>query len=272
MAELFVVPISTGGQFVGTTASHDPKDSNIYLLTFTSGADNRLTPEFLDAFLTSLDILEHRFPKGVVITTSGIQKFFSNGLDLEKALTTEGFFDNHLYKLFRRLLTYPMPTVALVNGHAFAGGFMTAMYHDFRVQNPSKGFVCLNEIVLEIPLTPPMRTVFLDKIKDGPTIRSIIVEGKRFAGQEALRLGIVDALGGLEEAVKFVHERKLLDIGKSSAFVALKEGLWKRTLDAIDNKEANDAFDKRNQDWRENYVSEAQKRVQLWESKKGAKL
>jgi enoyl-CoA hydratase/carnithine racemase len=165
-----------------------------------------------------------------------------------------------------------MPTVALINGHAFAGGFMTAMYHDYRVQNPKKGFLCLNEIVLQIPLTTPMRTVFLDKVKDAPTIRSIIVEGKRFSAQEALGAGIVDSLGGLQEAVKLIHDRNLLDIGKSSAFVALKEGLWSRTLEAIDNKKANEAFDARVQEWKYTYSTEAQKRVQQWEGQKGSKL
>lgn len=165
-----------------------------------------------------------------------------------------------------------MPTVALINGHAFAGGFMAAMYHDYRVQNPKKGFLCLNEIMLQIPLGPPMRTVFLDKVKDAPTIRSIIVEGKRFSAQEALSAGIVDSLGGLQEAVKLVHDRNLLDIGKSSAFVPLKEGLWSRTLDAIDNKQANEAFDNRLQEWKESYPKEAQKRVQQWEAQKGSKL
>ena len=33
-----------------------------------------------------------------------------------------------------------MPTIALLNGHAFAGGLMLAMHHDYRIMNPSKGF------------------------------------------------------------------------------------------------------------------------------------
>lgn len=102
MTELFNVPISTGGSFVCRTV---PQDSKIYLLSFTSPPDNRLTPAFIEAYILSLDILEHRFPPGVLITTSGIPKFFSNGLDLEKAMTMEGFFQNYLFKLFRRLLT-----------------------------------------------------------------------------------------------------------------------------------------------------------------------
>lgn len=108
--QLFSIPIpSTNGSFTCTVPSDTPENSTIYLLTFTSPADNRLIPEFLDSFLLALDILEHNYPKGVLITTSGIQKFFSNGLDLESALSSPGFFERHLYTLFRRLLTYAHP-------------------------------------------------------------------------------------------------------------------------------------------------------------------
>lgn len=34
-----------------------------------------------------------------------------------------------------------MPTVALLNGHTFAGGLILAMHHDYRIQNPTKGFL-----------------------------------------------------------------------------------------------------------------------------------
>jgi enoyl-CoA hydratase/carnithine racemase len=119
MTELFTIPISTGGTFVCSTpttlppTSADDRDKQnnnnngkkIYLLTFTSPPDNRLTPAFIEAFILSLDIIEHRYEKGVVITTSGIGKFFSNGLDLEKVMSTDRFWERYLWRLFRRLLT-----------------------------------------------------------------------------------------------------------------------------------------------------------------------
>ncbi|OKL58700.1 hypothetical protein UA08_06023 [Talaromyces atroroseus] len=273
--QLFTVPVPSstdGGNFSCTVPSGREEDKNIYLLTFTSPAENRLTPEFIEAFLLSLDIIEHGFPKGVLITTSGIQKFFSNGLDLQRALSFPGFLENYLYKLFRRLLTYPMPTIALVNGHAFAGGFMTAMYHDYRVQNPKKGFLCLNEIALGIPLTPPMRSVFLEKIKDASLLRSVILEGRRFTGQQALDSGIVDALGGLPETIQLVHERGLLQIVKSPAFVALKERMWSRVLDSIDNLSENDASDERRHQRTESLSAEGKTRAEQWDGRKESKL
>lgn len=72
-----------------------------------------------------------------------------------------------------------MPTIALLNGHTFAGGFMLAMMHDYRIMNPHKGFLCLNELVLGVGLRPPMCSVFREKVKPA-TFRRMILEAVRF--------------------------------------------------------------------------------------------
>lgn len=106
MTTLFSVPITSTGGTIVCTNPKGKEQENIYVLTFTSPKDNRLTPTFIDAFILALDIIEHRYPKGVVVTTSGIPKFYSNGLDLDLATSTEGFLDKWLWRLFRRFLTY----------------------------------------------------------------------------------------------------------------------------------------------------------------------
>lgn len=92
----------------------DPKGSiictqpaqRVYLLTIESPPDNRITPAFCASFILALDILDRRFPKGIVVTTSAISKFYSNGLDYESAVKLKTFFSDSLYPLWRRLLTY----------------------------------------------------------------------------------------------------------------------------------------------------------------------
>ncbi|KAH9845429.1 Copper homeostasis protein cutC [Teratosphaeria destructans] len=88
---LFKVPIDQTGNIVCTR----PQDK-IYLLTWTSPPDNRLRTDFCQALLLALDIVEQRYPPGVLITTSGISKFYSNGLDLEHATYTPHFFTESL--------------------------------------------------------------------------------------------------------------------------------------------------------------------------------
>lgn len=114
MDPLFTIPIAgvppkhPGGQIVCT--SPGPR---IYLLTFTSPQDNRITAPFCRALLSALDVLEFGdYEPGVVLTTSGIPKFYSNGLDLEHAIATDGYWPL-LYSVWRRFLTYKPPSLFL---------------------------------------------------------------------------------------------------------------------------------------------------------------
>ena len=97
---LFTLSIEPSGIITCTQPS--PK---VYLLTFESPPDNRLTPSFCAGIILALDILTNRYPNGVVVTTSGIAKFYSNGLDYESAIKTKDFFGNVLYPLWSRLMT-----------------------------------------------------------------------------------------------------------------------------------------------------------------------
>jgi Delta3-Delta2-enoyl-CoA isomerase len=212
--------------------------ANVYLLSFSSPPDNRLTPEFNATFLLALDIIEHRLGKGVVITTSSITKFYSNGLNYESAIRDPNFFPNSLYPLWRRLITYPMPTMALMNGHAFAGGLMTAAMHDYRIMNPHKGFVCLNELDFGAHLQPAMASVF--RVKLGMTaLRNMVLESRRFPALEALKEGIIDGVGGLNETLAFIQEMKLTDKAQSTSYGKIKEELYREVVKDLDEAAAS---------------------------------
>lgn len=103
MATLFQVPIASGGTFDCTS----PAD-RVYLLSFESPPDNRLSTAFNEAFLVSLDFIDQKYPKGVVVTTSKIDKFYSNGLqlaDIADPAFRSTFFAKSYYPLLLRLLT-----------------------------------------------------------------------------------------------------------------------------------------------------------------------
>ena len=93
------------------------------------------------------------------MVTAGAGKFFSNGLGLDWLGTGEedmfGFLAD-VPGLWARILEAPFPTVAAVNGHAFAGGAMFALAFDQRVMREDRGFWCVNEVLLGMDLTPGM--------------------------------------------------------------------------------------------------------------------
>ncbi|EHY60049.1 hypothetical protein HRR83_006407 [Exophiala dermatitidis] len=235
---LFVLPVPPSaatsstqnqqGEFVCSQAG-----PQVYLLSFSYPPDNRLTPAFNQTFLLALDIIEQRLPRGVVITTSSISKFYSNGLDFENAIRDPTFFPNSLFPLWRRLITYPMPTVALINGHAFAGGLMTAMMHDYRIMNPHKGYVCLNELDFGAALQPAMAAVFRVKL-NMTTFRNMVLESRRFPALEALKEGIIDGVGSVDEALAFISEMKLTQKAQSKSYGRIKEEMYREVVKDLD--------------------------------------
>ncbi|KAL4727220.1 hypothetical protein ACLX1H_006121 [Fusarium chlamydosporum] len=226
MSVLFTLPIPQCGPHVGGTLTCTEPSPRVYLLTMNSPPDNRLTTPVLKAFLNALDIIEFGYPHGVVATTSGIQKFYSNGLDLEHAVATDGFWPL-LYDVWNRFLTYPMPTVALMNGHAFAGGLMLATSQDYRLAPTPRGYLCLNELVFGAPLKPAMSALFRVKYSHA-TYRSLVLEAKRFSGEEAVAAGIADAIApqGVEDLLRFIKEKELIDKSKSGVYGVLKMEMY----------------------------------------------
>lgn len=258
---LFSLPIKseTGGSITVT----EPAPLT-YLLTFNAAPDNRLVTGFVEAFLLALDIIEARYPHGVVITTSGITKFYSNGLNLDHALSTPGYYST-LYKLFARLVSYPMPTVAWLNGHAFAGGFMLAMHHDYRVFNGSRGYLCLNELDFGAPLKPAMLSIFEAKLAP-VSYRTLILEAHRFSAKEALEQQMVDRLGGWEEVVALVGERKLTQRSKSGVYGVLKQEMYREVIANLEGHEERVKKDVADEEKLERVAQGKEDRVLAWEA------
>ena len=54
--------------------------------------------------------------------------------------------------LFEKVLSMNMPTMAVINGHAYAGGVIFSLCHDFRIMKSTKAKVCISEINLGMSL------------------------------------------------------------------------------------------------------------------------
>ena len=76
-------------------------------------------------------------------------------------------------------------TVAAINGHAFAGGAMLATAHDHRVMREDRGYWCLPEVDLGLPLTPEMFGV-LEAHLPRQALADAALTGRRYSGPEAL--------------------------------------------------------------------------------------
>lgn len=162
------------------------------IAVLTLGADeNRFSPEWLDTVAAHLDEIE-RDAHGLV--TVGTGKFYTNGLDLDWLMANgekTGWYVGRVQELFARILAFPLPTVAAINGHAFGAGAMVAIAHDFRVMREDRGFFCFPEIDIRIPFTPGMAALIQAKLTPQTAVKAMTT-GHRYGGTEALAGGIVD--------------------------------------------------------------------------------
>ncbi|HTO52438.1 MAG TPA: enoyl-CoA hydratase/isomerase family protein [Myxococcota bacterium] len=169
------------------------RENGVALVAMRSG-ENRFNPGFIAELSRSLDEVENSDePHALVLTGDG--KFFSNGLDLAwmsgEGRDRAGEVVRGMLGIFARLLSSPVPSVAALNGHAFAGGAMLALACDFRVMRSDRGFFCIPEIDLGLPLHPGMASLIQARLPK-LTAHEAIITGKRYGGIEALEKGITD--------------------------------------------------------------------------------
>ncbi len=154
--------------------------------------ENRFDRNSVDALHEALDEIERR-PGPLAVVTTGAGKFYSNGLDLDwmaQAGDDAGPMLGDVHRLFGRLLRFPALTVAAVNGHAFAAGAMFASAHDFVVMREDRGYWCIPEVDLGLPLTPAMYAVLAAKLPHA-ALHDAILTGRRYTAADALAAGIV---------------------------------------------------------------------------------
>ena len=155
--------------------------------------ENRFNRKSVDAINAALDQVESVDGSCALVTT-GEGKFYSNGLDLDWIMSAgdegNGFLDE-VHAIFGRILAFPGMTVAAINGHAFAAGAMFATAHDFRVMREDRGYWCLPEVDLGLPLTPAMAAVITAKLPR-ESAHEAIMTGQRYDAVEAQMAGIVN--------------------------------------------------------------------------------
>lgn len=127
-----------------------------------------------------------------------------------------------------------MPTVALLNGHTYAGGLMLSMAHDYRLAPSPKGFICLNEVLFGAPLKPAMAAIFRNKLPPS-TCRTLALEGRRLTGADAVALGIADETAtSIDDAFAFIDKYQLLEKPKAGVYGVIKAELYNKLIKELD--------------------------------------
>ena len=132
-----------------------------------------------------------------------------------------------------RIFAFPIPTVAALNGHAFAGGGMLALAHDFRIMRVDRGYFCLNEIDLRMPLAPGMAALVTARLQ-GQVLRDVVLAGTRFGGPDCVARGIAEEAVALPDLLPRAIERARALAGKDrTTYGTLKRNIYGTTIDVM---------------------------------------
>ena len=216
------------------------REGDVFVLTMNAG-ENRFNRPFVDAISAALDEIEGTGGPAALVTTGGDPKFYSNGLDLSwlsgDGAAEAGTFVGRVLRLLGRVLAFPVPTVAAINGHAFAAGGLLALAHDFRLMRADRGFFCLPVIDLGLPLAPGMLAL-IDARLTPATFRDSILAGLRIGGADAVARGFIDEALDADAVLPRAIERAASLAGKSrEAYGMLKRSMYRRAIELLDSGE-----------------------------------
>jgi enoyl-CoA hydratase/carnithine racemase len=211
------------------------RQGKVFVLRMDDG-ENRFNARSVAALSRALDEVEGA-PGPSALVTTGAGKFFSNGLDIGWIGSSEcsdpAAFIGEVQRLLARLLAFPRPTVAAVNGHAFAAGAMMMLAHDFAVMRSDRGFFCLPEVDIRIPFTEGMTALIAARLPQ-PVLHEACATGRRYGGTDAARLGIVSEAAPEADVMARALARPDELAGKDAPTLgAIKRGLYAAALAAL---------------------------------------
>ncbi len=194
----------------------------------------------------------------VQVTGAGDQAFCA-GADLKERLD---FSEEQVQEFVAEiratmddLAALPQPTVAYLNGATFGGGAEMALACDLRVMAPGAKFGLTETSLAIIPGAGGC--IRLPRLVGAAKAKELILLARRVSAEEALRMGLVHAVGELEEAEAMVQAllrngplalraaKAALDGGLGLPLAAALEHeseCYKRILSTQDRVEALRAF------------------------------
>jgi enoyl-CoA hydratase/carnithine racemase len=211
------------------------QDGELFVIDF--GDDLNTTDHaWVDGMNALLDEVDAATGPKVLVTT-GTGKHYSNGLDVEwmsgKASEEIVAYVNSVEKVLGRILTFPAPTVAAINGHAFGAGAFSVIAHDHAVMRDDRGFVCWPEVHLGMGFSRGLLAMIRNLLPPA-VARESIVTGRRYAAGDAVAAGFVDRAVPLDELLTAAADLGLPHAATAEGSIAqIKKQLHRDVMDVL---------------------------------------
>lgn len=235
---------------------------------------NAISFELIDDLLQALD--EVAKSDAIVLIVTGAGKAFCSGMDLEnlKALLgrtpEQNVQDSEtMVQLFRSIYEFPKVTIAAVNGPAIAGGTGLALLCDFTLAVPEAKF---GYTEVRIGFVPAIVSTFLLRQLPEKQARDLLLTGRIFEAEEALRLGLISEIVPADKLMERARELAATLMENSAASLrATKQLLTDQARDELDAQIGGavreNAAIRSTADFREGISSFLEKRKPVWTGK-----
>lgn len=163
---------------------------------------NALNPELCDALTMAIADALANGAQGIVL--AGGPKVFSAGLDVPYLLSLgddEAALLGAWTAFFgaaRALAACPVPVVAALAGHSPAGGCVLALCCDYRIMADGPYRIGLNETQVGL-VVPEGIQAMMTRVVGAHRAERLLVAGAMVEAGEALRIGLVDELTGIDD-------------------------------------------------------------------------
>jgi methylglutaconyl-CoA hydratase len=154
---------------------------------------NAISAGMIAELMTAFAEVESNTARVLILTGAG--KAFCSGMDLDELKSTAAHSptdhleeSRRLARLYRRIWSFPKPTIAAVNGPAIAGGCGIATLCDFTISAPDATF---GYPEVRIGFLPAVVSVFLARQIGEKHARDLLLTGRIIDADEAMRLGLV---------------------------------------------------------------------------------
>lgn len=232
---------------------------------------NAMTPEMQAELIVAMD--EAAASDCRVVVFAGAGEAFCAGLDLsalqrmnDKSAAEHTADAERVARLFRTVYELPKPTIAMVHGAAIAGGTGLATMCDFTLAVPGAKF---GYTEVRIGFVPAVVSAFLVLQIGEKQARDLLLTGRLFTSEEALRLGLVtEVVKAAQLEARMQQVAEVLKGNSPDALAATKRLLRSQNrvwLDAaIAEAMAANAEARGTHDFREGVAAFLEKRKPVW--------
>jgi len=172
-------------KFLETTSA-----DGLVTLTINRPPYNVLDIALMEELNIALDVAAREGSAKVLMLTAKGEKVFSAGVDvLDHTPDKVDKMIEVFHGIIQRLMSFPLPTVAALNGSALGGGCELAIACDMAVATDDAK---LGQPEIKLGVFPPIAAILMPKTMPLPKAMELLLGGGLIGAREALSLGLLN--------------------------------------------------------------------------------